>query len=94
MSEDKTHIQLTREQLSARLDTLETKAIRLDRYANQDTNSMQHLRAMEAERNAAKEVILAQYSALLEKVQGLEGKITYLCEAANLLIDVSDLRSR
>lgn len=51
--------ELTRDQLSARLDTLENKAIRLDRYANLDSNSMPHLCEMERERNAAKEVIMA-----------------------------------
>lgn len=55
---------LTREQLSARVDDLEQKAIRLDRYANQDSNSMPHLRVMEAERHAAKEIIMAHDAEL------------------------------
>ena len=62
---------LSREQLSVRLDTFEQKAIRLDRYANQDSNSMPHLRLMEQERDAIKDVIMAHDAALREQVARL-----------------------
>lgn len=70
--------ELTRDQLSARLDTLENKAIRLDRYANLDSNSMPHLREMERERNAAKEVIMAHDAAQRATIQQLEEKMRSL----------------
>lgn len=70
--------ELTRDQLSARLDTLENKAIRLDRYANLDSNSMPHLREMERERNAAKEVIMAHDAAQRDTIQQLEAQVKAL----------------
>ena len=70
--------ELTRDQLSARLDTLENKAIRLDRYANLDSNSMPHLREMERERNAAKEVIMSHDAAQRATIQQLEAQVKEL----------------
>ena len=61
-----------RDELSARLDAFGHKEIRLDRYANKDSNSMPFLRQLESERNAAKEVILAHDAALREELAQLK----------------------
>ena len=75
---------MTREELSARLDTFGHMEVRLDRYANQDSNSMPFLRKLQDERNAAKEVILTHFAALREELAQVKEERGMLMSAMDL----------